>query len=317
MRLFAAAILAASMAAAAPLESSFPQWSYPLCPRPATAQADDVQPLSVPGSSAHFTEAEIRRFATPDWFPLEHAEMPGIVAASHSPKKIACSFCHLPDGSGRPENAKIAGLPAAYIIAQVTAFQSIERHAALPNWPPSKLMAESVADLREEEIVAAAEYFSHQAVHSFVTVTEREFVPRYAASCFVYKAVEQGSARLGAAVIEMPKDLAGFERRDPHTTYLAYVPKGSIARGRELATTGGAGRTLACAACHGATLRGGIALPGPPLAGRFPGYLFRQLYGFQSGARGGISAQPMRSVVAKLTERDMIDLAAYAASLKP
>jgi hypothetical protein len=37
----------------------------------------------------------------------------------------------------------------------------------------------------------------------------------------------------------------------------------------------------------------------------------------QSGSRAGGSAQPMRSVVAGLTQNDMIDPAAYAASLQP
>jgi cytochrome c553 len=45
-------------------------------------------------------------------------------------------------------------------------------------------------------------------------------------------------------------------------------------------------------------LTSGPGLPGPPLAGRFPGYLFRQLYGFQTGARGGDCAQAMRAIVA-------------------
>jgi cytochrome c553 len=73
----------------------------------------------------------------------------------------------------------------------------------------------------------------------------------------------------------------------------------------------------ACAGCHGADLRSGPELEGPPLAGRFASYLFRQFYGFKSGARAGDSAQPMQSVVANLTQADMIDLAAYAASLNP
>ena len=90
-----------------------------------------------------------------------------------------------------------------------------------------------------------------------------------------------------------------------------------MGRGRKLADTGDNGRTLPCVGCHGADLRSGPELEGPPLAGRFASYLFRQLYGFKSGARGGNAAQPMQSVVANLTQADMIDLAAYAASLKP
>jgi cytochrome c553 len=122
---------------------------------------------------------------------------------------------------------------------------------------------------------------------------------------------------LRQSIIEMPIDVQRFEMRDPHTTYIAYVPKGSIERGRKLARSGGDGRTQPCAACHGPDLKSGPDLEGPPLAGRFATYLFRQLYGFQSGTRAGDTTQPMQTVVAQLTQSDMIDLAAYAASLKP
>jgi cytochrome c553 len=117
--------------------------------------------------------------------------------------------------------------------------------------------------------------------------------------------------------VERPADLERFERRDPNTTYLAHVPIGSNAHGRQLAMGGDHGRAERCSLCHGADLRGGTTLPGPPLAGRFPGYLFRQLYGFQSGVRAGEAAQAAQPVVAQLTQADMIDLAACAASLLP
>jgi hypothetical protein len=36
--------------------------------------------------------------------------MPAVVAASRIDKIFPCGYCHLADGNGRPENAKIAGL---------------------------------------------------------------------------------------------------------------------------------------------------------------------------------------------------------------
>jgi cytochrome c553 len=266
----------------------------------------------------HFTEADLARASTtPDWFPLEHAKLPAVVAAGHSGNKIACGYCHLADGSGRPENAKIAGLPVAYIIAQVRSIHTQERGPAKPEWAPSALMKGAVADLSDQEIAEAAEYFSRQKTRSYVRVLEREFVPQHGVSCGIFIPADGRLTRLRQAILEMPIDVERFERRDPHTTYIAYVPKGSVERGRQLASTGDDGRTQPCAGCHGADLRSGPELEGPPLAGRFASYLFRQLYGFQSGARAGDSAQPMQSVVAKLTQADMIDLAAYAASLNP
>jgi cytochrome c553 len=55
----------------------------------------------------------------------------------------------------------------------------------------------------------------------------------------------------------------------------------------------------------------------PALAGRSPSYSARQLYDFRSGARRGAWSELMRSVVANLTPRDILDIVAYTASLQP
>ncbi len=104
-----------------------------------------------------------------------------------------------------------------------------------------------------------------------------------------------------------------FELRDPHTPFVAYVPRGALARGAALARSGGpAGQ--ACAGCHGTELQGAVA---PPLAGRSPTYLFRQLLAFKAGGRRDPEAAPMITVATGLTPEQMVDLAAYAASRRP
>ncbi len=55
----------------------------------------------------------------------------------------------------------------------------------------------------------------------------------------------------------------------------------------------------------------------PGLAGRSPSYTVRQLYDMQHGARNGVWTDLMRSVVAKLTNEDMLAIAAYTASYPP
>jgi cytochrome c553 len=80
-----------------------------------------------------------------------------------------------------------------------------------------------------------------------------------------------------------------------------------------IALNGGAG-AQSCTLCHGSRLQGGIA---PPLAGRSPTMLVRQLAAFASGARNDAGAAPMRVVAAKLKQREIIDVAAYAATLRP
>ena len=119
----------------------------------------------------------------------------------------------------------------------------------------------------------------------------------------------------GERIVEVPVDVEQFEHRDPRSQFVAYVPKGSIAKGEALARTGGPGVTTPCANCHGHDLKGMDAVPG--IAGRSPSYLVRQIYDFQQHSRAGSAAAVMAPIVEKLAHDDMISLAAYISSLKP
>jgi cytochrome c553 len=55
----------------------------------------------------------------------------------------------------------------------------------------------------------------------------------------------------------------------------------------------------------------------PPLAGRSPSYLLRQLFAFRTGTRSTPASAPMRAVAAMLEFDDMIAAAAYAGSRQP
>lgn len=92
----------------------------------------------------------------------------------------------------------------------------------------------------------------------------------------------------------------------------APVPAGSVQWGEMLVTTGGGGRTVRCALCHGDDLRGVGRVPA--IAGRSPGYLVRQLSDMQKGLRRGLRSDLMSATVARLTERDMVAIADYVAS---
>jgi cytochrome c553 len=93
------------------------------------------------------------------------------------------------------------------------------------------------------------------------------------------------------------------------------VPAGSVRRGEALVTTGGGGRTVRCALCHGDELRGLGRVPA--IAGRSPGYLLRQLSDMQKGVRRGLRSDLMSATVARLSEADMVAIAAYVASRRP
>jgi cytochrome c553 len=120
-----------------------------------------------------------------------------------------------------------------------------------------------------------------------------------------------GDEPLGERLLEFAPDVERHEHRDDAMRYVAYVPIGSISRGRGLAHSA----ATACVACHGEGLRGVGLIP--PLAGRSPTYILRQLLAFKTGARAGTTGAPMQAVVASLQIGAMIDVAAYAGSLEP
>jgi cytochrome c553 len=101
--------------------------------------------------------------------------------------------------------------------------------------------------------------------------------------------------------------------RDSRARFTAYVPVGSIGRGRALAAS--SGPRVQCAACHGPDLKGTAVAPG--LAARSPTYMFRQLYDFKTGARKGANSEAMKPAVENLGIDDMIALVAYTGSLAP
>ena len=72
-------------------------------------------------------------------------------------------------------------------------------------------------------------------------------------------------------------------------------------------------KAQACAACHGADGNSVIA-QFPELAGQTARYLYLQLKDFKEGRRSEPSMAPF---VAKLSTRDMLDLAEYFAAQKP
>ena len=268
------------------------------------------------GSTRRYTQAEVRDlFHAVDWYGEAGAKSPIIVRQGRKPGAMACGYCHLPGGEGRPENATLAGLPADYIVEQVSTMRAGLRPGAEPDWPPNTLMHTVAASVSPAEVRSAASWFAGRRFVPHTRVVETALAPKAVPEAAVYRFdPAPPRERLGARILEGPEDFDRFELRDDRVRYVAYVPPGSIGRGAHLAATGGAGRTQPCASCHGAGLKGDI---GPPLAGRSPTGLFRQLYSFKVGGRRSPQAAPMRAVVAKLVPADMIDLAAYAGSLKP
>lgn len=295
-------------------------WAYTLNDPPpddAPPPPDPDEVLTVPGSDVTFRRSELRDlFNPPDWHPDNHPPMPPVVARGRQPDVRACGFCHLPNGQGRPENSSVAGQPAEYIVQQMRDYRNGLRRSGEPRMGPPSLMVTIGLAATEEEAQEAAEYFSSFPFRPWIRVVETDTVPVTRISGWMHVPVEGGGMEpIGTRIIETPEDVGRTQIRDSEASFIAYVPAGSVARGEALVTTGGNGRTETCGVCHGADLRG--LGPVPHLAGRSPSYIARQLYDFQTGTRNGAWSDLMDAAVANLTVAEIVDIAAYTASLEP
>ncbi len=260
-------------------------WAYGIPPALAPGETPEPLPfpqpqgeLTLPGSSARYLRPQLADMTNAaDWWPEDHSPMPPVVKHGRRPDVSACGVCHYPTGRGKPDNAPVAGLPEAYFVQQMLDYRDGTRKSSNPKKANAAMMARFAQAMTGEEMREAARYFRAQPYTPAITVIEADRVPRH---IFVgqlwVKVGAEPVEPLGNRVLEGPADTARFEHyRDPRVGFVAYVPTGSVARGRRLAETGEEGRTVACAPCHGADLRG--IGPVPPIAGRSVSYLARPL----------------------------------------
>jgi len=293
-------------------------WAYPVpAPTPPTNAADNA-PKGIPGSSKTYTQAQIDdQFNPPDWFPEEHGALPNVIQKGIQAQ--ACGSCHLMSGMGHPESATLAGLPVAYMMRQMEDFKSGLRKD--PKVHEQSLRAARMniisAGLPADDMRKAIEWFAALKPIVWYKVEEAQTVPKTWVNNGRMRLPlpTGGTEPLGKRIITLPQDPARVEARDPHSGFIAYVPAGSIKNGEALVNNGGGGKTVACAICHGEGLKGLGDVP--RLAGIHPIYIVRQLFDFQVGANTSTAAAQMKKVVEKLSEDDMIAIAAYAASLNP
>jgi cytochrome c553 len=311
-----AALLALASLVGTPAQSqdSPPAWAYPVNPPNFQRAADDGTVRRVPDSTAGFTLTQLRDlFAAPDWHPQDHPVMPEIVAKGRKPDVFACGVCHRADGPGGPENASLFGLSADYIMQQTVEFNTGQRKNAVPR-VATDLMIKAAKAITDQELKEAAAYFASIKPRANIAVVETDIVPKTHVRDLFLAPLDGGEKEpIGQRIIEVPENVEHFVSRDARARFIAYVPVGSIEKGRALAAS--SDPRIQCAACHGADLKGTALAPG--LAARSPTYMFRQLYDFKSGARNGASSELMKPAVEQLGIDDMIALVAYTASLAP
>jgi len=291
------------------IPNGLPQWAYNIPDKVQPPEPKVPNVVRAPGSSKELEASAIAGNANPpDWFPDEHPAPPRSVKG---PMPNACGSCHLMSGQGHPESADIAGMPAEYIIRQMSYFKSGARKEEGRMGP----IARAVSD---EDVRQAADYFASVKPIAFAKVIEAATPPKtYVSADARHRRImpEGGTEPIGRRIIQIPEDPMQTTIRNPHSGFIAYVPPGSIKKGEALVKSGGAGKTIQCAICHGDALTGLGEVP--RLAGLQPVYIARQLIQMQNGTSAGTNAALMKKVVAKLSEDDIIAISAYLGSLPP
>ena len=291
------------------------EWAYPMSP-PGLPRPDPNATFTAKGAdpSIKLTMKQINNgFGPPDWFPKEHPPLPPIVAHGEKPHVTACMLCHLPNGNGHPESASISGLSEKYFIDQMHAFRDGDRQNIR-----APAMTEMAYAISEKDLKEAARYFARipRSQQKWIRVVETSRAPA--------NHVGAGGARFfdkGAETVPVAPDMIyeiaeseEVELRNDHVGFVDYVPMGSLAKGRIVAM-GNRGQMRTCGSCHGEDYRGyGDA---PRLAGRGAYYLIRQLADMRAGYRKGPALGAMKDVVSKLSDADILNVAAYMASKEP
>src|SRR3984885_12225580 len=288
-------------------EAGRPAWAFLAPDKQQPPTSEESGSIKVPGSSKEYTAAQIDDLSNPPvWFPDEHGSAPSIVQHGKG-AVLACGSCHLMSGHGHQESADLAGVSADYIVRTMADFKNATRI------DPARMnaIAKSMSD---EDVLQAAAYFAALKPGGWVKVVETQTVPKSYVSVKGRQRLPLpggGMEPLGNRIVELPDDVARATSRDPHSGFIAYVPKGSVAKGAALVKTG-ANKTISCAICHGDSLEGLGDVP--RIAGLHPAYVARQLYAFQTGTNHSVSSALMKKVVANLTPDDILAIAAYAAT---
>ena len=267
--------------------------------------------IRLPGSDEAYTEKRINDFFNvPDWYPNDHIEMPAVVRFGAKPAVFACASCHLVSGSGHPESSSLAALPVDYQVRQMKAYQKFQRPSVVG------VMTTIAQAMNDEQIQASAEYFAALPALNVQKVVESETVPvSYVNSRFMRLVVKDGGTEpIGERLITLPVDENRVKARDPYGTFVAYVPPGSLALGKDIVSNG-KNNVAPCTSCHGPQLKGTEIAP--IIAGQHASYLLTQLRDYKMGIRRG-EADPgavMATNMKYFKDSELIAIAGYIASL--
>jgi cytochrome c553 len=153
--------------------------------------------------------------------------MPDIVAFGRKPDIFACGHCHRVDGSGGPENERLAGLPINYFLQQMEDFKNGARKSSVPQRMPTAMRVALSHAMTADEVIQAAEYFSALKPKRRVNVVEVDMVPRTYVEGAAYAISRNADPEpIGRRIIEVPAEPDLFAAYDNRAEFTAYVPGG-------------------------------------------------------------------------------------------
>jgi cytochrome c553 len=312
------AIAVLSIAAASASPPPELNWAYPAAP-PHTAELKTPAGIyPTPDGKRKLSADQVEKLtpADEDWFPDSHPTPPSVIL--HGAKDAApCAECHMVNGQGAVGIPDIAGLRAAYLSEQLDAFRSGARRSAQPDRLATEVMIGVAKAWGEPDLKAAVSYYAALPRRTPTKIVVADAAPPMRTERFGWTYTDPAGGKahaLNGAVAETPQSVGRVFLGDLSNRQIVYVAEPTLARGKALVQTGGNGGQP-CTLCHGADLRGTAIAP--PLAGRDPSYLARQLWDIRSGARSGPSVAAMQGPARGLAPRDITAVAGYLASLQP
>ena len=278
------------------------RWAYPVNPPPGAANAD---------------AAPVKKTVSADQIAMSYTGLPPAPRIVYAGKPLPCMQCHLGNGNSRPESADIAGLPVNYIMEQMHAFRDEQRIDLR-----TKRMVAASKMATEAELLEAAKYYAAiprdrwQWIKTIVSDQAPKGEFTFGPGSFKYISADNAMEPLPQGrVVMQAVDNELVDARDQNLgSFIQYVRADDLALGEKLATTGG-GKTTPCATCHGVNFTGKGDVP--HLAGRGTLYMVRAMNDIRIGANKNPKAAIMKPIVANLSDREIVALAAYMASKAP
>ncbi len=252
-----------------------------------------------------------------------------------------CATCHSGKGAGGAGTPYLSGQRHHYLRSALQAYVDGQRDHAPMKAVLEELSAQDLTDLAAYYASLAAPWNENKTPAASPRAPDRRLVASgkaLAGSCISCHGANGNSTRAGVPSLSalepeyFTRALKGYfngERDDPTmalfkaslsnrdikvlAAYFSTLPRERTGLRGQGNATSGAKQALNCVACHGAAT-GNVNPTMPSLAGQNTDYLIKAIKSYRDGLRHDAM---MKSAVKRLRDKDIRNIAAYYAALKP